>query len=153
MTILIIIGIVLFLTGVYLILAAIKNWHSDYVPRKFLARTIKESLSPTAYRYFQGIFGSVIIIFVLSLAFIKFVKPKISNNKTSIITIKYIDGTDKLPPVMGPSGGSSTVTLMTSKDKIYRIKHEFELFDSISFENNYISEFPDFIFEMKNFCF
>jgi len=150
MTLLIIIGIVLFLTGGYLILTALKNWHSDYVPKRFFARAIKESLSPTAYRYFQGIFGSVIIITVLSLAYIEFIKPKISKNKTNIITVKYSDGTGKALSFMGSSDGSSIVTLSTTNEKINRIKHEFELFDSISFKDNYIREFPDFIFEMKN---
>ncbi len=141
------------LTGTFLILASVKNWHKDFVPRKLYVKLIKETLSPIAYRYFTGSIGLIMIIVPMFLGVQEFIIPKTNKleERTTDITIKYIDGTYKSPnSELSDSKGASTAYTIISINQIDKIRNNFNLFDSISFENINIDYFPDFLCDMKN---
>jgi len=149
-TVFIFVSLLPFLFGVFIIIAAIKNWGKGMTPKKMLYRVIRELIGEKGTRVFGGIVGVGLILyglFIFSSMYLDYNPFSQKNRLTDKITLEK-----KITQEGGTTISSSLFGTVSEIQTDISAKGDSELgkFTKISFKNNYRDNIPKIVWKMKN---
>lgn len=132
--------------GIIMIYRAVKNRHVGVVPRKLIARLIRELLGDKGTKVFVIVFGSIFVLIGLSslLGSLFYTSSKKTGfEKTEKITVQLeIQGIDNAPAL--------GIMLFKNIDELERKREKYSTIRKISFKNNHLDSLPLCLLEMNN---